>query len=81
MQLPSSAVAARNITNKQHTTDTAVCTWHDMAGHWLRMPGSEDSEREAQARRMAAILRWRGLTSPGRGPSAQKFSTGTPPVV
>ncbi len=36
-------------------------TWQDMAGHWLKRAGAEEREREAQASRLAAIQRWRGL--------------------
>ena len=38
-------------------------TWQDMVGHWLKKAGSEERELEAQARRLAAIQRWRGLSA------------------
>ena len=36
-------------------------TWQDLAGHWLRIRGTEEQESRAQASRLAAVQRWRGL--------------------
>ena len=36
-------------------------TWHSLSRHWLQSPLAAELEREAQARRLAAVERWRGL--------------------
>jgi len=62
MTMMPPAILTTDASDTRSHTD-ASSTWRDLAGLWLQRNGAAADDSEKEARRLAALRRWRGLSS------------------